>query len=52
MRIQRCFLWGGSKGARKIPWVQWSDVCKPKSEGGLGIRDLKRGGFVERYYRS
>ncbi|GAU45708.1 hypothetical protein TSUD_86840 [Trifolium subterraneum] len=25
----------------KIPWVSWKDVCRPKSEGGLGVRDLK-----------
>jgi len=29
------------EGARKVPWIQWSYVCKPKSEGGLGIRDLR-----------
>jgi hypothetical protein len=26
---------------RKINWVKWEDVCKPKKEGGLGIRDLR-----------
>jgi len=41
VRIQlRSFLWGGSKGARKIPWIWWLDVCMPKSEGGLGTKDL------------
>jgi len=34
-------MWGGPKGARKIPWVRWSYVCKPKTEGGLGNRDLR-----------
>lgn len=24
----------------KISWVSWSDVCKNKNIGGLGIRDL------------
>ena len=38
MRIQREFLWGGG---RKINWVRWSLVCKPKEEGGLGVRDVR-----------
>jgi len=40
MNIQRCFLWGGYREARKIPWVRWPYVCKPKSEGWLCKRDL------------
>jgi len=31
----------GLKGQRKILWVWWLNICKPKSEGGLGIRDLR-----------
>ena len=41
MPIQRRFVWRGSKGATKIPWVCWLDVCNPKSEGWLGIKDRK-----------
>jgi hypothetical protein len=26
---------------RRISWVKWTDICKPKKEGGLGIRDLR-----------
>ena len=26
-----------------ILWVRWADVCKPRKEGGLGVKDL--GGF-------
>jgi hypothetical protein len=22
-------------------WVKWKDVCRPKKDGGLGIRDLQ-----------
>ncbi|MCH84799.1 ribonuclease H protein, partial [Trifolium medium] len=25
---------------KKIAWVSWVNVCKPKKEGGLGVRDL------------
>ncbi|CAH9087681.1 unnamed protein product [Cuscuta europaea] len=32
----RLFLWG-SKHSK----VAWCDVCLPKSEGGLGVRDTK-----------
>jgi hypothetical protein len=41
VRIQREFLWGGVKGGRKISWVKWSVVCKEKSKGGLGVRDVR-----------
>jgi hypothetical protein len=40
IRIQRKFLWGGTKGGRRISWVKWKEVCKPKSQGGLGVRDV------------
>ncbi|KAE8709396.1 hypothetical protein F3Y22_tig00110332pilonHSYRG01437 [Hibiscus syriacus] len=35
------FLWGGGDGRKRIHWVSWSDVCKPKIEGGLGVPNLK-----------
>lgn len=35
-RLCRNFLWGGTK-----PKVAWMDICSPKSEGGLGLRDCK-----------
>jgi hypothetical protein len=22
-------------------WVKWAEICKPKKEGGLGIKDLR-----------
>lgn len=39
-QIQRSFFWGGTEEKRKIAWVAWEVVCKPKLEGGLGLRDL------------
>jgi hypothetical protein len=41
VRIQRNFLWGGLSKRRKISWVKWTEICKPKKDGGLGIRDLR-----------
>jgi hypothetical protein len=41
VKIQRNFLWGGLVQRRRICWVKWSAICKPKKEGGLGIKDLK-----------
>jgi hypothetical protein len=32
-------MWGGDKN--KISWISWKDVCRPKEEEGLGVRDLK-----------
>jgi hypothetical protein len=41
VKIQRNFLWGGLSNRRKLCWVRWSEICKPKKEGGLGIKDLR-----------
>ncbi|KAF1874156.1 hypothetical protein Lal_00041602 [Lupinus albus] len=38
--LQRKFLWGNRKGGKGIAWVSWSEMCKPKSLRGLGVRDL------------
>jgi hypothetical protein len=40
IRIQRDFLWGGLKGGRRISWISWKEVCKPRCQGGLGVRDV------------
>lgn len=34
------FWWSGDPGKRKIPWLNWCQLCKSKNEGGLGFRDL------------
>lgn len=35
------FLWGSSDSAKKIHWVGWHKVAKPKEEGGLGRQVAK-----------
>ncbi|KAK3218473.1 hypothetical protein Dsin_012443 [Dipteronia sinensis] len=34
------FLWKGVDGNCQEAKVAWSDICLPKNEGGLGIKDL------------
>ena len=37
--IQRILFWGGSKGNRKCPLVDWQTICTPKAVGGLRLCD-------------
>ena len=39
MLIQK-FWWGECGDQRKIHWENWETLCKLKSEGGLGFKDL------------
>ncbi|GAV65957.1 zf-RVT domain-containing protein, partial [Cephalotus follicularis] len=39
--IIRSFLWFGLGDVRKAGKVAWNKVCKPKTEGGLGIKNLR-----------
>ena len=36
----RKFFWGQKGEQRKIHWKKWEVLCKPKSEGGMGFKDL------------
>ena len=40
-RIQRDFLCGCGCEGRKIAWVKWDNICKPKELGGLGVKSLR-----------
>ncbi|XP_074315698.1 putative mitochondrial protein AtMg00310 [Silene latifolia] len=33
------FWWGSDGGKKKIPWIAWSQLCRPKCLGGLGFRN-------------
>jgi hypothetical protein len=34
------FWWGSEDGQRKLAWVSWKEMTKPKGMGGLGFRDI------------
>nr|BAE79385.1 unnamed protein product [Ipomoea batatas] len=34
----RNFLWGHDTNTRKLHSVNWAEICKPRNEGGLGLR--------------
>jgi hypothetical protein len=40
VKIQQNFFWCGLKNRKGMCWVKWSEICKPKRDGGLGIKDL------------
>ncbi|KAG5576512.1 hypothetical protein H5410_056646 [Solanum commersonii] len=39
-RMRRNFLWEGNNKDHKFHLVKWAKVTQPKSQGGLGIKDL------------
>lgn len=40
-KLMRNFLWSASEAKLKANLVNWDSVCKPKSEGGLGLRKMQ-----------
>lgn len=40
-KLCSAFLWSGPELNSKKAKISWLDVCKPKQEGGLGLRSLK-----------
>jgi len=35
------YWWGDDNNHKKIHWQEWSKLCLPKGEGGMGFRDLQ-----------
>ena len=36
----RKFFWGQRGDNCKIHWIKWQELCKPKTQGGMGFKDL------------
>jgi hypothetical protein len=40
-QIIRNFCWGDEENRRRMHWMSWDKMTRPKSYGGIGFRDLK-----------
>ena len=40
-RISKNFLWGSTYTSKKMHWVGWHKVTRPRKEGGLGLQSAK-----------
>ena len=40
-RVDRNFLWGSTDNSKKMHWVNWRKVTRPKAVGGLGLQTAK-----------
>jgi hypothetical protein len=39
--IIRNFWWGDEEDRRRMHWMAWDKMTRPKSQGGIGFRDLR-----------
>ena len=39
--VINAFYWGHQPSARKLHLINWNTICRPRNEGGLGIRKFK-----------
>ena len=40
--IKKKKIWGQRGESRKVHWIKWEELCKPKTQGGIGFTDLAR----------
>ena len=38
--IKKKKIWGQRGESRKVHWIKWEELCKPKTQGGMGFTDL------------
>jgi hypothetical protein len=41
-KLGRTFFWQGGQLKKKYHLVRWTNICKNKKKGGLGIKDLRK----------
>ena len=39
-KLLKCFLWNQGETAKGKAKVAWATICRPKDQGGLGLKDL------------
>ena len=39
-KVIRDFWWGDKDEKRKVHWMSWENMTKPKRDGGIGFRDM------------
>ncbi|KAF7825051.1 ribonuclease H [Senna tora] len=39
--LMKNFFWGNGDAGKKIPLIAWNKICRPKAEGGLGLRSIQ-----------
>ena len=39
--VLTCFWWDDSESKKKMCWIAWSKMTKPKAGRGLGLRDIQ-----------
>jgi hypothetical protein len=40
-QVIRNFWWGDEHDRRRMHWMSWDKMTRPKSQGGIGFRDLR-----------
>jgi hypothetical protein len=40
-RLIKDFWWGVENGKRKMHWVSWDIMLRPKNKGGIGFKDMR-----------
>ena len=43
IEVMVCKFWWGHRGRRrKVHWVKWHTLCRPKQNGGMGFREIQK----------
>jgi hypothetical protein len=40
-QVIRNFWWGDEFERKKVHWMGWDKMTRPKTQGGIGFRDLR-----------